>query len=97
MPDLPGMHRTYPNTGGSVVLPLRPEENYTEEVMVCGGGAWNGIDSPCDPSCGRIRLRDANPQWQMTAMPEGRGMVEGVLLLDGTVLWTNGVQRGAEG
>ena len=30
-------------------------------------------------------------------MPKGRGMVEGILLPDGTVLWVNGANRGAEG
>lgn len=30
-------------------------------------------------------------------MPEGRGMVEGTLLPDGTVLWLNGANLGAEG
>ena len=30
-------------------------------------------------------------------MPEGRGMVEGTLLPDGTVLWVNGCNEGAQG
>ena len=30
-------------------------------------------------------------------MPEGRGMVEGILLPDGTVVWLNGCNQGAEG
>jgi hypothetical protein len=30
-------------------------------------------------------------------MPEGRGMVEGTLLPDGTVLWLNGANKGAQG
>jgi hypothetical protein len=30
-------------------------------------------------------------------MPEGRGMVEGTLLPDGTVVWLNGGNRGAQG
>ena len=33
----------------------------------------------------------------MDAMPEGRGMVEGTLLPDGTVVWLNGGNRGAQG
>jgi hypothetical protein len=33
----------------------------------------------------------------MDSMPEGRGMVESVLLPDGTVLWLNGCNRGAQG
>ena len=30
-------------------------------------------------------------------MPEGRGMVEGTLLPDGTVVWVNGANQGAQG
>jgi hypothetical protein len=30
-------------------------------------------------------------------MPEGRSMVEGTLLPDGTVVWLNGANRGAQG
>jgi hypothetical protein len=30
-------------------------------------------------------------------MPEGRGMVEGTLLPDGTIIWINGCNRGAQG
>jgi hypothetical protein len=33
----------------------------------------------------------------MDSMPEGRGMVEGTLLPDGTVIWLNGCNRGAQG
>ena len=33
----------------------------------------------------------------MDSMPEGRGMVEGTLLPDGTVLWVNGCNLGAQG
>ena len=97
MPVLPGMHRTYPNTGGSVMLPLRKSNNYEPEIMICGGGSTQAIDSFCDATCGRLKPMSENPQWQMTAMPEPRGMVEGVLLLDGTVLWINGCRRGAQG
>ncbi|KAL8758888.1 MAG: hypothetical protein Q9184_003783, partial [Pyrenodesmia sp. 2 TL-2023] len=97
LPDLPGDYRTYPNTGGSVLLPLSSKDNYAPEVMICGGGAYQDITSPTDPSCGRIRPLDAAPKWEMDAMPEGRGMVEGTLLPDGTVIWLNGAKIGAQG
>lgn len=97
MPDLSGMHRTYPNTGGSVILPLRKANNYSAEIMICGGGDHQGIDSPCDASCGKITPLSSSPQWTYSAMPQPRGMVEAVLLLDGTVLWINGAQVGAQG
>ncbi|KAL1957359.1 hypothetical protein VTO42DRAFT_6039 [Malbranchea cinnamomea] len=97
LPDLRGDYRTYPNTGGSVLLPLSSEHGWEPVVMVCGGGAYQDRTSPTDPSCGRIRPLSQDPQWELDAMPKGRGMVEGILLLDGTVLWINGCNRGAQG
>ncbi|KAG0132211.1 glyoxal oxidase N-terminus-domain-containing protein [Tuber indicum] len=97
MPDLPGDFRTYPNTGGSVMFPLTSANGWNTKVMICGGGPYQDITAPTDPSCGVIAPEDANPTWEMDAMPEGRGMVEGVLLPDGSVLWLNGANRGAQG
>ena len=96
-PDLPGDYRTYPNTGGSVLLPLSSANNWAPDIIICGGGAYQDITSPTDPSCGRIQPLSTNPAWQMDSMPEGRGMVEGTLLPDGTVLFLNGCNRGAQG
>ncbi|KNG47370.1 carbohydrate-binding module family 18 protein [Stemphylium lycopersici] len=95
--DLPGTYRTYPNTGGSVMLPLSSANDYNPDIIICGGGPYQDITAPADPSCGRIRPLDANPEWEMDSMPEGRGMVEGTLLPDGTVVWVNGGQEGAQG
>ncbi|KAL8691921.1 MAG: hypothetical protein Q9224_004070 [Gallowayella concinna] len=97
LPDIPGQYRTYPNTGGSVLLPLSSANGYAPDVMICGGGAYQDITSPTDASCGRIKPLDANPQWEMDSMAEGRGMVEGTLLPDGTVIWANGCNLGAQG
>ncbi|CZT11942.1 related to glyoxal oxidase precursor [Rhynchosporium graminicola] len=97
LPDLPGDYRTYPNTGGSVLLPLSSKNNWAPDIVICGGGAYQDLTSPTDPSCGRIQPLTANAQWEMDYMPEGRGMVEGTLLPDGTVIWMNGGSRGAQG
>ena len=97
LPDLPGDYRTYPNSGGSVLLPLSSASNWNPDVLICGGGAYQDIESPTDPSCGRIQPLAANPQWEMDSMPEGRGMVEGILLPDGSVIFVNGANHGAEG
>jgi hypothetical protein len=97
LPDLPGDYRTYPNTGGSVLLPLSSANNWSASVITCGGGAYQDIDSPTDPSCGRIDALAKGSAWEIDAMPEGRGMVEGTLLPDGTVLWLNGANKGAQG
>ena len=97
LPDLPGDYRTYPNGGGSVLLPLSSVNNWSPEIVICGGGAYQDITSPTDPTCGSIEPLSANPTWALESMPEGRGMVEGNLLLDGTVIWLNGANQGAEG
>ena len=96
-PDLPGDYRTYPNTGGSVMLPLTSANQWNPDIVICGGGAYQDINSPTDPSCGRIQPLGAAPTWEMDSMPEGRGMVEGTLLPDGTVVWVNGANSGAQG
>lgn len=95
--DLPGDYRTYPNTGGSVLLPLSSDNDWNPDIVICGGGAYQDITSPTDPSCGRIQPLSTNPTWEMDSMPQGRGMVEGTLLPDGTVVWVNGVNEGAQG
>lgn len=97
LPDLRGDYRTYPNTGGSVLLPLSSSDGWEPDVMVCGGGAYQDLTSPTDPTCGRIRPLSNNPVWEIESMPKGRVMVEGVLLPDGSVIWINGCNRGAQG
>jgi len=79
------------------MLPLSAANDWTSDIVICGGGAYQDITSPTDPSCGRISPFAANADWEMDAMPEGRGMVEGTLLPDGTVLWVNGANFGSEG
>ncbi|ORY66597.1 glyoxal oxidase N-terminus-domain-containing protein [Pseudomassariella vexata] len=95
--DLPGQYRTYPNTGTSVLMPLSSTNGWTADVIICGGGAYQDITAPTDASCGRMKPLDAKPTWEMDAMPEGRCMVEGVNLPDGTILFVNGANQGAQG
>ncbi|EER45751.1 glyoxal oxidase [Histoplasma capsulatum H143] len=97
LPDLPGDYRSYPNTGGSVLLPLRAANGWDDEIIICGGGAFVGIASPTDPSCGRIKPLSKDPQWELELMPDGRVMVEGMMLPDGKLIWLNGCNRGAQG
>jgi hypothetical protein len=97
LPDLAGSYRTYPNTGGSVMLSLSSQNKWNNDVVICGGGPYQDITAPGEASCGRINPMAQNPSWEMEAMPEGRGMVEGTLLPDGTVIWVNGAQEGAQG
>ena len=97
LPDLAGDFRTYPNTGSSVLLPLSSANDWAAEIVICGGGAYQDITSPTDASCGSIQPLSDNPTWTMESMPEGRGMVEATLLPDGTVIWVNGCNQGAQG
>jgi hypothetical protein len=46
LPDLPGDYRTYPNTGGSVLLPLSGFNNWASKIMICGGGAYQVSHPP---------------------------------------------------
>jgi hypothetical protein len=96
-PDLPGDFRTYPNTGGSVILPFSSENDWNPDVVICGGGPYQDITAPADPSCGRINPLNPNANWEMDSMPTPRHMVEGTLLPDGTVIWVNGAETGAQG
>ena len=97
LPEIPGMYRTYPNTGGSVMLAASSANRWSPEVVICGGGAYQRIDSPTDGSCARIQPLAESPSWEMESMPEGRVMVEGTLLPDGKVVWLNGGSLGAQG
>ncbi|KAK9474286.1 glyoxal oxidase N-terminus-domain-containing protein [Dipodascopsis tothii] len=97
LPDLAGDFRTYPSTGSSVLLPLTYENSWAADIIVCGGGAYQGISSPTDDSCGRIQPESANPTWEMDYMTTGRVMVEGMLLPDGKVMWLNGGHVGSQG
>ncbi|KAJ9641404.1 hypothetical protein H2199_005374 [Coniosporium tulheliwenetii] len=85
------------NANAIRLLPLSSANNWDADVMICGGGAYQDITSPTDPSCGRINPLAPDAKWEMDSMPQGRGMVEGTLLPDGTVVWLNGANRGAQG
>ena len=61
LPTLPGGHRTYPSTGGSVMLPLSKANNFEPEIMICGGGVFNAYTSPTESSCGKIQPLSDNP------------------------------------
>lgn len=97
LPDIPGNPRTYPLTGGMVMLPLDYKNNYNVEILVCGGSERMKNNAVADDTCGRINLGDENPTWEMDTFVHKRLMPDGVLLADGTVFWANGCQRGWAG
>ncbi|KAF9973719.1 hypothetical protein BGZ73_003019 [Actinomortierella ambigua] len=97
LPDIPGAPRNYPLTGGSVLLPLRPENNYEPEILLCGGSTDFSSHGNGNEYCGRIQPLTDNPQWKMERMPVGRVMPDVTLLHDGSVLILNGARRGTAG
>lgn len=108
LPDLPGEYRTYPNTGTSVLLPLSSSNNWSAEILICGGGAYQDLTSPTDASCGRITPlsfsssssssnNNKPPTWELDSLPQGRTMLDNILLPDGTILFLNGAHVGSQG
>jgi hypothetical protein len=96
-----------PLSGSAVLLPLTPENNYTPEVMICGGSAH--LDStdpstfssqfPASAQCSRLLLTAEGiaAGWKVEHMPQARVMPDMVLLPDGRVVIVNGAQTGFAG
>eukprot|EP01018_Ginkgo_biloba_P013586 Gb_33659 [translate_table: standard] len=104
-PKMPGESRNYPSSGSSVLLPLDGATGFRDaEVLVCGGAAASsnseankGNFIPAARSCGRLRISDASPVWQMESMPMARVMGDMLLLPTGAVLIINGAGKGTAG
>ncbi|GLJ15874.1 hypothetical protein SUGI_0262090 [Cryptomeria japonica] len=105
-PPMPGgVARSYPATGSSVLLPLDGNLGYADvSVLICGGAKANafalankGTFLPAATSCGRLRVSDPDPQWEMEEMPAPRVMADMLLLPTGDVLLINGAKNGTAG
>jgi len=97
LPNIPGSPRTYPLTGNTIMLPLKSQDGWAPEFMVCGGSVSLSKVSTADPTCGRIRPYDNNPQWAMETMPYSRLMPDSLVLPTGDILLINGAQTGFAG
>ncbi|KAG0267659.1 hypothetical protein BGZ95_002794 [Linnemannia exigua] len=97
LPDIPGPPRNYPLTGGSVILPLTPENNFEPEILVCGGATDFSTQAKGVASCGRIAPLSKNPTWEMEDMPFGRMMPDMAHLADGSIVIVNGANTGTAG
>ncbi|KAF9420466.1 hypothetical protein BGZ94_009115 [Podila epigama] len=97
LPDIPGPPRNYPLTGGSVLLPLTPENKFQAEILVCGGATEFSSQGKGVASCGRISPLAKNPTWEMEDMPFSRMMPDMALLADGSVAIVNGADTGTAG
>jgi hypothetical protein len=97
LPDIPDDgHRSFPLTGATVLLPLKPENNYTAEVLVCGGQQKFNATYPAMDTCARINPK-SGATWVMETMPIRRVMPDIVNLPDGTFLILNGCEQGYAG
>lgn len=108
LPKYPnGVRVTYPMTGVGILLPLSPTNNYTAEMLVCGGSTVDDTRPPNEDSaqfpasdqCVRMVLNDEGiaKGWQVEHMPEARTMPDAVLLPTGEVFIVNGANSGIAG
>lgn len=108
LPPLPnGVRVTYPMTGTGVLLPLSADNDYTPEVLLCGGSTLDDTkpgyeltsQDPASSQCSRIVLTEEgiSSGWQVEQMPQARIMPDGVLLPTGQILFVNGGASGISG
>ncbi|KAJ7125749.1 glyoxal oxidase N-terminus-domain-containing protein [Mycena crocata] len=108
LPGIPnGVRISSPFSAGHVLLPLSPANNYTPEIMICGGStvsdkvSANSISSqtPASAQCIRMVLNAAGiaAGWKVETMPQARIMVDMILLPDGRVMLVNGARTGVAG
>lgn len=109
LPKMPNGPRTYPSGGASVLLPLRPGNQYQETFMACGGTNlpdWgtaacppaDAYKTPANAKCDVITPLAANAAWTSAAdLPEQRVMGNFIILPDGKIMLVNGAQNGVQG
>jgi len=111
LPNFPNDVRiSSPLSAGATLLPLTPENNYTPEVLICGGSTLDddlanfvqGVpDSqrPASDQCVRMVLNEEGiaKGWEVDHLPEPRIMPELILLPDGRVTVVNGASTGIAG
>ena len=75
--------------GASVLLPLRPEEDYRARVLLAGGGTPTGEEPVADAEV--MDFGEHRPRWRsVDPMEHARYYAYAVLLPDGTVFVTGG-------
>eukprot|EP00850_Spirogloea_muscicola_P024883 SM001689S02989 [mRNA] locus=s1689:54:2018:+ [translate_table: standard] len=88
-PDGTLVSRSHPYQASSVLLPLSSATNWTQQIMICGGGL------PTSQYCGTITMEDADPQWVWELMPGPRVLSSAVLLPTGKIVLINGATSGS--
>ncbi|KAF5372571.1 hypothetical protein D9758_005210 [Tetrapyrgos nigripes] len=108
LPGIPnGVRISSPISAGATLLPLTPENNYTPEVLICGGSVIDDdlalfqpgasfSQFPASDQCVRMVLNDEgiSAGWQVEHMPGPRIIAELILLPDGRVTIVNGALTG---
>jgi hypothetical protein len=108
LPDIPnGVRISFPWPAGAVLLPLTPENDFTPEILICGGSTVSDTapsstissQDPASNQCARLLLSEDGiaAGWQVEEMLEGRIMTDLILLPDQRVLIVNGAQSGVSG
>ncbi|KAF8319285.1 copper radical oxidase [Clavulina sp. PMI_390] len=108
LPQIPnGVRVTYPMTGTGLLLPLSPSNNYTAEILLCGGSTIDDTragydissDEQASSQCSRLVLSESGIQagWSVEEMPDPRIMPDAVLLPTGSVVIINGGRSGIAG
>ncbi|KAH8106824.1 copper radical oxidase [Cristinia sonorae] len=108
LPRIPnGVRVTYPMTGTGLLLPLSAANDYTAEILLCGGSTVDDTmadyqissQDPASNQCARLVLTDNGiaQGWQVEQMPQARVMPDAVLLPDGKILIVNGGATGISG
>ncbi|KAG9074014.1 hypothetical protein FS749_014470, partial [Ceratobasidium sp. UAMH 11750] len=104
--DIPHAVRTYPASGGSIMMPLTPANNWTATLLFCGGSDlqpdqwtedWAIAAYPADSTCVKISP-DISAKWENDdSLPEGRTLGSMIFLPTGQILMLNGANLGVAG
>lgn len=108
LPRIPnGVRVTYPMTGTGLLLPLSAENDYTPEVLLCGGSTVDDTkpgyeissQDPASAQCSRMVLTEEGiaKGWEVEQMPQARTMPDAVILPTGKILIVNGAGTGISG
>ncbi|PPQ67459.1 hypothetical protein CVT24_011516 [Panaeolus cyanescens] len=108
LPKIPnGVRVTYPMSGTGLLLPLSSSNDYTPEILLCGGSTINdkkasyriSSQDQASSQCSRMVLTEdgINEGWQVEQMPDTRIMPDAVLLPTGKIVIINGGRSGIAG